>query len=336
MADVDSTAGGSNATHAGPPAPVPPVEGWKLDPFGRYEARRWDGTAWTAQVLHNGHLEDDPAPLADPGRWFAEELARQRHARRYEAPRNIAPASPPPPLGSPPLGASRSAYSARKPKRRGGSVLWEVFFAAVAIAAVLMVFGGTIDLEIFTGDDSSDSAAVVITTPTGAGTNTARVEAAGITVDYPSDWPVHAVTADEFRAVLKNNPQFDQFGAAENAAESVKFFAGGSGSTLNVTNFGDSGLPRTLAEFDSVMKLLYERLGYTFLGASAVQVGDTTAYRIDVTGLLTMSDGTRTAVRQGQLVVPIDASMTVVTVTSADDAAGVKLIDDVLATVRTI
>jgi hypothetical protein len=37
-----------------------------LDPFGRFEARRWDGSAWTAEVLHNGYLEDDPVPLADP------------------------------------------------------------------------------------------------------------------------------------------------------------------------------------------------------------------------------------------------------------------------------
>src|SRR5215211_4491419 len=85
MANVEGTPRGSKATPVGPPAPVPPTEGWKLDPFGRYEARRWDGTAWTAEVLHNGYLRDDPAPLVDPGRWAAQELERREETSRFEA-----------------------------------------------------------------------------------------------------------------------------------------------------------------------------------------------------------------------------------------------------------
>jgi len=349
MADVEGTPR-SNVTRAGPLAPVPPTEGWKLDPFGRYEARRWDGTAWTAEVLHNGYLKDDPTPLADPGQWVAADVVRHDEPRRFDPPPPSA-ASGPRAAPPPPSWTSPYPYSYRTPKRtRGGSGvrsgvregLWAVLLIAAALVAVVVVAGGSFHFDsFFTDDDSSDTAAVV--TPTGAGTNTARIEAAGITVDYPSTWSVQPITADQSDSTHNFTQSLSNFGELfggeepDSDATPTKFLAGLRGSgALMVNTFQDVGeFPATIAEFDALVKPGLQQIG-TVLGSSAIQVGNQTAYRVDVTIPFTLPDGTPVAVRDAILVIPFDDGGTFVHVGAVDDPAGVNLIDDVLATVRTV
>jgi hypothetical protein len=138
MADqTDGTgAGGATAeTTAGVPTPVPATVGWKPDPFHRFDARYWDGTTWTDQVLdRDGHLVADSTPLADPAQWL---------------PREPVVVVPPPPMGfdgsypppPPPVTSSYRTY--RAPKRMSG---WKIFglvilsLVAVFVALVLLAF----------------------------------------------------------------------------------------------------------------------------------------------------------------------------------------------------
>jgi len=213
-----------------------------------------------------------------------------------------------------------------------------------ALAAVVVVAGGSFDIDsIFTGDDSSESAApVVVTTPTGAGTNTARVDDAGISVDYPSNWSVQPITADHIDSARTFGDRLFGLGGADvdSVAESTKFFAGEfggpAGKLLLVFTVRDSGIPATFGEFDSELKRLGGIPGLTVLGTSAVPVGDTTAYRVDVSLLVNLPDGTGAAVREGVLVVPVDGGATFIFVAAADDASADTLINDVFVSVRTI
>jgi len=217
-----------------------------------------------------------------------------------------------------------------------------VLLIAAALVAVVVVAGGSFHFDsFFTDDDSSDTAAVV--TPTGAGTNTARIEAAGITVDYPSTWSVQPITADQSDSTHNFTQSLSNFGELfggeepDSDATPTKFLAGLRGSgALMVNTFQDVGeFPATIAEFDALVKPGLQQIG-TVLGSSAIQVGNQTAYRVDVTIPFTLPDGTPVALREAILVVPFDGGGTFVHVGAVDDPAGVNLIDDVLATVRSI
>jgi hypothetical protein len=40
---------------------------WLPDPEGRYDARYWDGNAWTTAVIRDGRVDTDAGPVATPG-----------------------------------------------------------------------------------------------------------------------------------------------------------------------------------------------------------------------------------------------------------------------------
>jgi hypothetical protein len=150
---------GSNYDGSGPPPPMPATEGWKFDPFGRFEARRWDGSAWTTQVLHNGCLEDDPAPLTDPGRWFAEARAREEEARRTAIPRPVTSTSSTPPPPPPP------------PPNDRWWLKWALVTAAVILVTIVVATGSLGHLGLDTSlwqDEKSDSASQTTAPPSQA------------------------------------------------------------------------------------------------------------------------------------------------------------------------
>jgi len=97
------------------PQPVPATMGWKPDPFRRFDARYWDGTAWTERVLDRGaHLVADPEPDADPARCLPREadivVPPPPPSGRYDS-------VPPPPPPSP--GRRDGAYRPGKHRMSG-------------------------------------------------------------------------------------------------------------------------------------------------------------------------------------------------------------------------
>jgi hypothetical protein len=143
MADEvsDAADGLGAAPQGGPPPPVPPTSGWKLDPFGRFSARFWDGSQWSEQVLdHDGHLAADDTPRTAPTSWLRDERRDAHEARGSEPP--LAQPSPPP---YPPGGAG-AGVSGRRAAPRGAYSWFALASVAVVVVGVL-VATGTVSID---------------------------------------------------------------------------------------------------------------------------------------------------------------------------------------------
>jgi hypothetical protein len=123
------------------PPPVPATQGWKPDPFRRFDARYWDGAVWTEQVLDgDGHLIADPEPLADPVRWLPREPEVVAPPAPNAGPNESYPPPPPPPLATP----SYRTYRAPKTPMSG----WKIF--GLVCLALLVVGIGLVLVAFFT------------------------------------------------------------------------------------------------------------------------------------------------------------------------------------------
>ena len=187
------------------------------------------------------------------------------------------------------------------------------------------------------------------TAQTDAGsTKTARVKAAGITFEYPSEWTAYAVTkkdAERQRVLLeKQNPKLAEAFDANAFAGQSKFYASDLGATfrgepssnVSVLAFASGGFPSDLGDFEDGMRSEYRDLGATVLGFSETTVGKKKAYRADVTLPIKVPGGETIVARLGQLYAPYRGGGSVTTVTSTQDDRGIAVIDDVLASVRTL
>jgi hypothetical protein len=132
-ADDTGAAGAAAETDGGLPAPVPTTVGWKADPVGRFDARYWNGEAWTEQVLDSqGQLGADAEPLADPARW----LPREPVVIVPPPPATVVvptPTLPPPPRG--PVSPYPAQPQAKKPMSG-----WKIF-GLVCLSLVVLVIG---------------------------------------------------------------------------------------------------------------------------------------------------------------------------------------------------
>jgi len=117
---------------------VPTTVGWTFDPFGRFAARYWDGSEWTAQVLDDdGHLGCDETPLGDPTSWFAASQAEPGGtADPVPAPPAAVAAIPPAHHGEPP----------RAPRKADGGLVTarDVYAVVTLILVALLVVGALV------------------------------------------------------------------------------------------------------------------------------------------------------------------------------------------------
>ena len=196
------------------------------------------------------------------------------------------------------------------------------------------------------------AAALAASGPPAAATaslKTAVITSAGISVRYPSAWTTlprdPKALALQQRRLAKRNPKLalnaEQQAAFLRAAKfrSVDLGAAAAGrfaSNVNVQVDIQGGFPGSLQEFTSTARSQYEQQGVTVVSLSSLQVSGTTSYRADTRATVARPDGTTLAARVGQLFVPRNAGSAIITVATADDAAGAQLIDTILSSVRRV
>jgi hypothetical protein len=178
---------------------------------------------------------------------------------------------------------------------------------------------------------------------------TAKVTEAGVSFKYPSNWTVvpasHRDLVSQVNRIKKTDPTRAR--ALKNAARvrgtGALFFArdlatatpGGGPNFVAVVFAEGAGFPSSLVEFQSVAGRQSANAGLAVVNTSTAMVSGTTAYRLDLAGPVTAADGSMQVVRTALLYVhtPGD-SLSIVSVGAVDDAAGVAVIDRVLASVR--
>lgn len=179
---------------------------------------------------------------------------------------------------------------------------------------------------------------------------TVQVKAAGVSLQYPRRWIVFASTkkgiAAQQRHLSRKNPRLaDAFSAAAQISllPSTKFQA----SDLGVASAGrvsddvrievvPGGFPSSLQNFTTAREPSVQQAGGTVLDATTVTIGGQTAYRLDVILPVRGVGGTLSSVRLGQLLIQHGDGRTVITVGAPDDAAGSKLVDAILRSIRRI
>lgn len=82
--------------------------GWYNDPYGRFQQRHWDGTAWTEHVATNGVQQVDPmgastvVPFATPASAFRSPAGDARTAHGFAASADLSDPNAQAPLPQPP------------------------------------------------------------------------------------------------------------------------------------------------------------------------------------------------------------------------------------------
>jgi hypothetical protein len=226
-----------------------------------------------------------------------------------------------------------------------------LLLVALGLAALFVLVGGTIDFHFGTEDNSRKSAStapITIPTPDNPATNTARVEAAGVSFEYPGDWDAFTLTAGDLEAqraaLARQNPQLAAVFDANAAVGLAKFFAADLGAAFrgepasNIAVLGEpsGGFPSSIEDFEHSARQQVENAGGTVLGVSETKIDGQTAYRVDLTVPLKLADGTQIAYRQAQLFTPLRGGVSDVVVTSTNDDRGAAIIDAVLRTVHRI
>jgi hypothetical protein len=177
---------------------------------------------------------------------------------------------------------------------------------------------------------------------------TVRVQAAGVSLQYPNGWIVFALTkkgiAAQRRQLAERDPRLAEAFSAEVQTVLIpdtKFEARDLGSAVaaGVSNgvtvqVVQAGFPSSLTAFTSAREPSVEQQGGTVLNASTGTVGGATSYRLDVSLPVRRPDGTSISTRLGQLLVRRSGGRVVITVATSDNAPGSNLIDHVLESVR--
>jgi hypothetical protein len=177
---------------------------------------------------------------------------------------------------------------------------------------------------------------------------TVRVQAAGVSLQYPHGWIVFALTkqgvAAQQRQLSERDPRLAEAFSAEvqtvllpgtrfEARDLGSAVAAGvsNGVTVQVVR---GGFPSSLTAFTSAREPSVEQQGGTVLNASTGTVRGAASYRLDVSLPVRRPDGTSISTRLGQLLIRRSGGRVVITVATSDDAPGSKLIDHVLDSVR--
>jgi hypothetical protein len=189
--------------------------------------------------------------------------------------------------------------------------------------------------------------------PEATPTKTARVEAAGISLQYPADWTVMPRTKKELAAqkkqLARSNPDFAQLlvdrAQLEIQPDTVKFravdlagaFNTGTGAgNVRVYVHAQSRFPRSLDEFVAGFKLATDATGGRVVNAEVVAVSGERAYRADIAmPAKTTADGSTTpAFRVHRLLLARGRGDVRVDVTTADEERSEELVDAILGSVR--
>lgn len=208
------------------------------------------------------------------------------------------------------------------------------------IAALLaLVVAATVGSVLAVPPVSASTAALTM--------STAKVKSFDLALDYPSTWTVVAfdekALAAQRKRLLKANPKLARVfdGEAQSAlSQGYKFAAVDldakqSGEGASAVSIGAmSGFPTSLDALVDAIGPLYEKLGATVIGSSAVRVSGKRSYRIDIRTTLKTLTGDELTMHMGQLVVPRGAGAALVTVGTGDSPEGAALIDRILASVR--
>jgi hypothetical protein len=182
---------------------------------------------------------------------------------------------------------------------------------------------------------------------------TAKVKAAGVSLQYPSSWTVRPFTTKAVNALAKRlrkkSPKLAQAlesSEAQQSTRGTKFFAidldalaaGRPGSDVQVALIANTQPPKNISDVDVGYSAAdFAKIGGMRLGISAVRVENKQAYRIDARVASHLSDGTTRSGLISELLIVVGQSQVVfVNVAAPDDADGAKLIDGILASVRRI
>ncbi len=187
--------------------------------------------------------------------------------------------------------------------------------------------------------------------PAGALTTykTTAVSSAGISLKVPRSWTTLSrdpkALAAQQRQLAKHNPK-----VALNAAQQAEFLrsakfravddhaalAGRFASNVSVQVTEQGGFPASLDEFTTDARQEYASQGVTLVAATSVPVSGATGYRADTTATVSLPDARVVETRVSQLFLPRNAGSVTITVATTNDAAGAKLIGDILGSVRRI
>jgi hypothetical protein len=187
------------------------------------------------------------------------------------------------------------------------------------------------------------SPAASATTPVVSSMTTAKLKAAGISLTYPRAWTALPFTkkrlAETLKLVGKRNPELAATLTGVDVSQFELYALDTSGTSPVSSNIvvttppGDLG-GLSLAEFKDQVAQSYKTLGATIRDAKLTKVDGKRAFRVDASFSAQNAVGASVVESQGALIIPRGSSNTIVAVTSADDAAGAALINELLAKVH--
>jgi hypothetical protein len=197
------------------------------------------------------------------------------------------------------------------------------------------------------------TAAVLVAAPVTVGaaslhasqTATGTVEAARISVKYPSGWVVAAKTdqglTQQAESYAQTNPRLAAFlsqphlSARDFVAIDPTAAPGYGNSNVSVSFLPGVWNPRDgLAQVKHTMTGVAKEEGAKAFDVEAVQVNGIAAYRFHMTWPYRRSDGSTVLLRQGQLQIMHGKDETIVLVLASDNATGRALVNSVLASVH--
>ena len=174
---------------------------------------------------------------------------------------------------------------------------------------------------------ATSSIAAAATSSDSTQMTTARVKAAGISLEYPTSWTAVALTKKGFAAQVKvwstTNPQIATL-VAKADVSNFKLYsldvAGVTGMHSNVTvGVAPAVQGMTLGAFRNQMSQNLAAAGVTLLDAKVVKVSGKTAFRLDATGPVNTSDGTTIDEYVDAELIPVASSRTSGAATSSQD-----------------
>jgi hypothetical protein len=189
---------------------------------------------------------------------------------------------------------------------------------------------------------ATSSIATAATSTNSTQMTTARVKAAGISLEYPTSWTALALTkkglAAQAEAWLKTNPQFAALLATADVSQFKLYALDAAPKTYSNVKVSVAPAAQgiSLAYLRTRLSQKFAAAGATVLDAKVVKVSGKTAFRLDATVPVITYDGTTTDSYLGEELIPAASSSTWDAVSSSDDETGMTLVNNVLATVRRI
>ena len=236
--------------------------------------------------------------------------------------------------------ASRALDRRVAPADHGGMTRTKLLMSIVRLVSVAVVALVVLPLLVVAPAAPASAAAA-------PGFRTAKLDDAGIAVEYPDTWTKFGLTkkalAAQRKALAKNNPELVKYMDADSeqvdsASLYVRDFVaaldGQVSSMLGVNVLPGGGFPPSFGVFRRELSSRYESIGATVVDASERSVGGRPAYRLDVRLPVVDPDGVTVTMQLSQLMFRNAHGVVLVTLGTSPDDAGAQLADQVMGSVR--